>query len=113
LLFLPGNKLPDEKLFHIEHFDKIVHFILFLSLEWFLLFDGKVKKIIISVQLVTISTLLAIIFASFTEIIQHYFIADRIGSIYDLSADISGMVAGILLYRFFLDFINRFRYRRT
>jgi VanZ family protein len=110
LLFLPGNKFPKERFFYIKHFDKLVHLLLFASLEWFLLFDGHIKKLIESIRLVIFSTLLALIFGGLTELIQHYFIPDRTGSIYDLTADITGMLMGIILYRIFPGIINRLRY---
>jgi hypothetical protein len=108
LLFLPGSKLPKQNLFHIENLDKVVHAFLFLFLEWLLLWDGQVIKVAKSARLVILSTLFVTVFAVFTELIQHYLIQERTGSIFDFCADLTGLAVGIISYGALFRFINRF-----
>jgi VanZ family protein len=107
ILFLPGNKFPKQNLFQIEHLDKIIHAFLFLLLEWFLLYDGKVNMLQKRIRLVLISTSVAVAFGILTEVIQEYFIFERTGSLLDFFADLTGILIGIISYRLLARFINR------
>jgi VanZ family protein len=108
LLFIPGDKLPKQEIFQIHGLDKVIHFGLFLLLEWLLLYDSLVIKIIDKPIEVLRITLIALGFCVLTELIQRYLIPERMGDINDLLMDLIGLFAGILSYRVFYWIIYRF-----
>ncbi len=108
LLFIPGNKFPKQEIFHIPELDKVVHLILFLILEWLLLLDVSVNKIVDNLAYIIKINSLTIIFALLTELIQRYLILERSGNINDFCFDIIGLVIGIMTFEFFYRFIVRF-----
>jgi VanZ family protein len=108
LLFIPGSKLPKQEIFQIPGLDKIIHFGLFLILEWLLLFDSAIKKSNDNPIEVLKISLTAVGFAVLTELIQRYLISERMGDINDLDMDLIGMFVGVLSYPIFYRIINRF-----
>jgi VanZ family protein len=108
LLFIPGSKLPKQEIFQIPGLDKIIHFGLFLILEWLLLFDSAIKKANDNLIDVLKISLTAVVFAVLTELIQRYLISERIGDINDLCMDLIGLFVGVLSYPIFYRIISRF-----
>ncbi len=108
LLFIPGDKLPEQKIFDIPGFDKIIHFSLFLVFEWLLLYDASVKKVLDRLVEIAKINALTLSFAVSTELIQRYLVSERSGNIDDLLIDIIGLFAGVLSYNIFYRVITRF-----
>jgi VanZ family protein len=113
LLFLPGNRLPKEKIFQIPHIDKLIHAALFMILEFLLLLDTKIELPGKRLRMFLLINLSMVFFAGTTEVIQYLFIPQRTGSIFDLLADLSGMAVGIFLYGIYLQLINRFSHLKS
>mgnify|MGYP003754957301 CR=1 FL=1 len=97
LLFTPGDKFPDSKLFNIQHGDKIAHFILFLILEFLLLLDAKIKPADNFFRKYGFIAF-AFIYAIITEIVQSLLTISRDGDWFDLLADAAGAICGWLIY---------------
>ena len=106
LLTLPGSMLPQEKVFAIPNFDKLVHMGLFggFVLLWSLYFNKKIlnqrKLLVIFFRIFIISSL----YGATTEFIQKY-IPSRDFDIADILADVAGAaiaygIANIFLSRF-------------
>ena len=108
LLFIPGNRLPSRQFFNIPGLDKIIHLVLFLVLEWLILYERGIKIILYHLISVLKITFFALAFAIITELIQHYLILERKGSIDDLIMDIIGIFIGVLVYDTFYRLTNRF-----
>jgi VanZ family protein len=111
-LFTPGDKLTERKFFHIEHFDKILHFLIFGFLQFLILFDMHLSQVIISRRHIFASSLICIFYGIVTEIVQFLFVSEREGSIYDLLADIIGILLSILFFFLIRDFIDRWFHRK-
>ncbi len=91
LFLLPGSALPKDDMF-IPHFDKWVHFGFFTVLLFLFraLWEPSRKY--------STLLLLAFVYGFGIEVIQHYFIANRSFDLGDVLADMTGAVAGILLW---------------
>jgi VanZ family protein len=98
LLFTPGNKLPKMGLFHFEHADKIIHFFLFLVLEFFLLYDKKKYPFKNRSTNSFLMVIMAVAYGGFTEIIQSTIINERKGSWVDFIFDCCGIGSAYIAY---------------
>jgi VanZ like family len=103
LLCIPGNKIPGDGLFGIEHLDKIVHFFLF---GFQILFWGIrlwAKQTIRARWREKFFFLLVVIllFGVVMEFVQLYFIPNRSFDRWDIVADSLGALAAyaLLLYK--------------
>jgi hypothetical protein len=92
LLTLPGSMLPQEKIFSIPNFDKLVHMGLFggFVLLWSIYFSKKIlsqqKLLVIFFRIFIIAS----VYGTTTEFIQKYFIPSRDFDIADILADVVG-----------------------
>jgi len=93
LFFLPGSALPQGDLFDFPYFDKVVHFVFFavLVFSWRFYFDTDRK-------FTWLLFFLAFCYGMGVEVIQHYFIANRSFDLWDVLADMTGAVAGLLFW---------------
>lgn len=91
ICWLPQSAIVEPTWFNIPNLDKIVHFILFFVWAIFLYCDIKQKKI-------TIILLLGIFTACLTELLQPL-IALRACDWQDGAADISGLLAGLIIMK--------------
>lgn len=96
---LPGSDLPNTSFFSkIPYFDKIVHFgiyfvfILLLMAGFIRQFDGKLWKSIL------FSLTIALVCGALIEILQSQMHAGRTGDMYDMLANTSGAILGLLLF---------------
>jgi len=90
LVLLPSNSIKKPKII-IENLDKIVHFILFTILSFFVQLESKKEKYL------SLSVLIFIItFAISTEILQFVFTTTRKFELLDIFADISGIPFGYI-----------------
>ncbi|MFO7658478.1 MAG: VanZ family protein [Bacteroidales bacterium] len=82
-------------------FDKVVHAALFAVLSVLLISDiVKERKLsFVTKRIMVIVFTTGIIIAVSTELIQHFFIPGRTGSIFDFISDVVGLVAGYVFYR--------------
>jgi len=93
-----GGFIP-QKLVGIQT-DKLGHAFVFAVLVYFLML-GFIKQWRYSFllnKIRVVSFIIAIIYAIFIELIQHYFTVDRKAEYWDVVADIIGAVAGIALF---------------
>jgi VanZ family protein len=93
LFFLPGSALPKENWLDVIHFDKWVHigfFALLLFLWRFYFRPGKKYHVIILV--------LALIYGLGVEAVQHYLVENRSFDLFDVIADMTGAITGILFW---------------
>lgn len=100
---LPGSYIPKTGLNKIQHFDKLVHFGLFLVLG-FLLSYGFFSQPQLKMQIwyyAAISLFIGIFYGAITEIMQFLFFTLRHGNFYDFLANSFGTIFGILLFVIF------------
>jgi VanZ family protein len=94
LFFLPGSALPKTAPFGIPHFDKYVHFGFFavLLFLWRFYFSSATKQSYLLL-------LVAFCYGLGVEVVQHYVVANRSFDWGDVTADMAGAVAGILIWK--------------
>lgn len=97
-LYLPAEGLPKMSFFNIPYFDKIVHFGLFFI--FCLLLFKPLKKLKFNNLLIAPG--ISLLMAGFFEITQQIFTASRSSNIYDFLANITGILASLILYYFFI-----------
>lgn len=87
ICFLPGSNLPNAPFLN---FDKFVHFGIFaiLTILWYLPFWDKRSN-----SLNFLIALLLITYGGIIEIVQHQFVTGRTGDVFDLIANILGVLA--------------------
>ena len=91
--FTPGSGEPGGFLTWIPHFDKFLHFVLFLI--WTYAFLNWKSNASIKIWIIIIVT--GIDLAIVTELIQAYFIPFRKGDVLDVLADLLGIFSGFYL----------------
>ncbi len=96
-LFLPSKDLPVKQL-QIPHFDKIIHFGLFFVLG--LLLFRPFKKL--GSKYMVWAPLSAAVVSTILESVQHTISSTRNSNIYDLMANISGILFSILVFHFLI-----------
>jgi VanZ family protein len=106
-LFIPGDQIPAKKLFGIPGIDKVVHLLIFMFLEWLLLFDSGIIRISGNNQKILKVSMAAFGFAVLTELMQRYLISSRHGDIDDLIVDLIGIFIALLTYSVFYKIIGR------
>ncbi|TVQ04263.1 MAG: VanZ family protein [Balneolaceae bacterium] len=100
IIAIPGSSIPDSSLFQIPHFDKIIHSGIFFVLGLFSVY-GFIKQgdtNILKSYAYTSAVIFCVIYGGLTEVIQHFFIAERFGEIADFIANIIGSVAGVAVF---------------
>ena len=102
LTLIPGNYIPRVLTF-IDWLspDKIVHLVLFSTFS-LLYIEGFRRQAISSFlrkTAVMTSLLLGMIFAIFTEVMQKFVIPGRNGNLFDLLADMLGLLLGYAIWR--------------
>ena len=98
-ILLPGKDLPD---IHIGGYDKLIHMAMFAA--WVLAVRYDFRNPPLSYQIIFAVGLL---FSALTEVLQ-LLVEGRSFDVYDMVADALGVVAGLLLSRPLLKWINRF-----
>jgi len=98
---LPGNYIPKaDGFWELFSPDKIVHLSMFAPFAW-LLVRGFVQNGTNIKKGILFASLIGIVYALLTELMQFYIIPGRNGNIYDAIADILGVIIGLyLFYRF-------------
>jgi VanZ family protein len=96
---IPADELPETPLINIPYFDKLVHLGMYFFLAILLVNPLKTVKFPAFFFTVIFSVLLG----GGLELLQLYCTKNRTGDWYDLLADVLGTVAGLLIYRYFID----------
>ena len=116
IIFLLVVSVPssaDIPKIRIPHFDKIVHFGLFMILAF--LYAWGFKKQRTHIALIKFAfyfaVFIAIVIGIITELIQAYWIPTRNGDVYDLLADTFGVFFGILLFPYAYNLIEKFFFK--
>ena len=101
--FLPGSSSKRIRLF--IHADKLIHLLLFMIFSLLLIFDARRFFQTSSIQknIAIAVTLTGLAAGLFTELVQHFLIVDRSGTIGDLIADVGGILIGIGIYKIIID----------
>jgi len=97
LMVMPGNNLPEKSWLAFAHLDKLVHFLLFLILG-VLLLPGIYKRGLSSYSpqhAFKLAVVTGLSYAMLTEAIQWLFLSNREGSIWDVAADMAGLLTGL------------------
>lgn len=89
-VLVPGRDLPDV---HIGGYDKLIHMSMFLVWVLAACYDFGVK-----VRTRYLLFIAGVLFSVFTEIIQ-ILVEGRSFDLYDMAADIAGLVIGLLIAR--------------
>jgi VanZ family protein len=94
LFFLPGSALPQENWLDVIHFDKWVHVGLFAALMflWRSAFDWKLPGYTL-VLLIS-----ALVYGLLVEVIQGNWIPNRSFDLFDVVADMTGSILGLLFW---------------
>lgn len=93
-LFLPKSFPIQKPTISIPHFDKFIHYCIFLIMAIL----GHIWKIKKSHNPKNVYYF-GILFAIISEIIQHYFITGRNGSFFDFLADIAGLITAYFIVK--------------
>ena len=98
LSFIPADNSDKLNLSIIPHFDKIIHFFMYLFLSLALFIDiYKKKKKPTKINILLLSVII-LIFSGMIEIIQFLFIVSRSGSFADTAANLVGIIIASLFY---------------
>jgi|WetSurMetagenome_2_1015567.scaffolds.fasta_scaffold593733_2 VanZ family protein len=115
LCSIPGSSIPKVRWFNIPNLDKIVHFLLYFPLAFFLgaEFDLS-KKTILRITGPLIVMLIIALYGGLIEILQGKFFINRSADILDFLADVIGGLTGLtVFYLFFRPFFHRLSDRKT
>ena len=100
---LPGNSFPTiSKWMDVFQPDKLVHIGMFFPFAWFWQSYFLHKKNKRSTAIILVS-LFGIIYASLTEVLQHYVFIGRSANVPDAIADVIGVVLSILAFNYYLN----------
>lgn len=101
IISLPPAIIPKTPFLNIPHFDKLVHAFIF-AVFIVLLNYGLIRQSSFWTRkyLYTISLVIGVIYGAGTEWIQLHFIAGRTGEWWDFAANITGCLAGTLVFMY-------------
>ena len=102
LSLMPVKDISDTPIFSIPHFDKLVHFVMYMILSTLLLqgtslFRSRYKPVI----QILYTAGLVVIYGVIMEYIQLAFITSREGDLIDVLFNIAGCLCGIAFYRIY------------
>jgi cytochrome b561 len=98
---VPASKIPSISILQLKYADKIIHFVMYfyfaalISMGFYLQIGYNLKRNYF------ISFIIPFFFASATEIMQRFLISDRSGDLYDMLANLAGIIAGVFIARVF------------
>jgi VanZ family protein len=107
LCLLPAKDVKKIDILKFDNADKLVHFSMYFILSFLLLYDS------LSVRQIKPSKVISFFYLPFTitlvlggsiELIQYFFIDSRDGSIFDMLANLIGMLLGTLTFQLFLHY---------
>ena len=99
LLCIPGSAFPGGGLFHIPHFDKVVHVILFGGIVWWwvLYFDSRDLEVLTSLSKIVLLVVLSVALGITLEFVQLNFIPNRSFDPGDIYANAAGSLLAAIL----------------
>lgn len=105
-LSMPPSNLPEGVLSKLLHLDKVIHFVFFCVLGVLCSFGFFKQKQggFFQPRFVFLTIIIGLFYGIFTELLQHFFLTGRQGSISDVIADLFGTVFGVVLFRVVLIF---------
>lgn len=97
---MPSNDVPRFMLFRVEHFDKFVHFTLYLVLGVLLLFESRNLKENESLTLKTVVTVgsISVGYGIVIELTQLFFSTTRSAELLDVLANSLGVFISVIVY---------------
>jgi VanZ family protein len=109
---LPPGNIPKTPLLKIPHFDKWVHFFLFLIFGAFTAYGFFKQRLgsFMKRKYVPLTLLAGLIYGSITELLQYFFFFGRNANIADVITNLFGTIIGVLLFRLALSFKPNFFY---
>jgi len=99
-VLIPGQDLPDVD---IGAYDKLIHMAMFAAWAVAVRHDFSARMIRFPVIIVG-----GLLFCAMTELLQ-LLVEGRSFDVYDMAADVVGLIAGLLVSRPLLAFISRFK----
>jgi len=99
-VLIPGKDLPDV---NIGGYDKLIHIVMFVAWAVAVRYDSGARPLNFTVVLLTGAA-----FSALTELLQ-LVVEGRSFDIYDMAADMAGLVVGLVVAGPLLAFINRRR----
>ncbi len=94
---IPGNEIPHPSFFNIPQLDKIVHFSFYFILSFLFLYSSR-KPLYPTYYFIDI--LYCLVLGVLIEFIQHYYIPNREGDIFDVVANFLGSLFGLSIFLF-------------
>lgn len=100
LCSMPTSDVPSYKLFEIPHFDKFVHFTLYLVLGILLFWESRSNRISNGMKYIVILVVgaICICYGCFIELFQHLFAPWRSADGLDVVANIIGFIVSVIIY---------------
>ena len=99
---IPSNRFPSTSFIVIKHIDKYVHVLMFLVLN--ILSINAIKKAtalaVLNNKILFISFSYSMVYGLFIEFIQHLFIKGRNADLYDILADLIGVIIGMIFVKY-------------
>lgn len=111
-LFTPGDKIPKHKFFYFEEMDKVLHLLIFGFLQFLILLDMHLNRIIIDRKRIISTVIICIAYGILTEILQYFLVSKREGSVFDLFSDITGIMLSLGFFFLIKKLIDRLFPRR-
>lgn len=109
IISIPGGSIPKSSLLKIPHIDKVIHAVVFAVFTFLLSYGFLMqKKVLLGRYPYTFSFLIGVLYSIITEWIQLRFVIARSGELLDLLADMTGCLAGIVLFDYLKRFIPTF-----
>jgi len=104
-----GSNLNKVHFLNIKNLDKLIHFLMYLTLS-LTLYRALLKNISISRrEIILLNLVFVISYGLIMEVLQFYITTDRSADIYDGIANTIGTIFGIILYPFIVK-INLHKY---
>jgi VanZ family protein len=95
------DKIPT---FNIPHFDKIVHFLMFFGLMSVVILENR--RSINSNRRLLVLAIMPFSYGVLMEILQSAFTRTRTGDFFDACADLAGIIASMLLWKWIKPYIE-------
>lgn len=96
LSLTPGDSFDQVPLINIPHFDKIAHFVMYLTFMSVIIFENR--KIIKDTKQIVCIALIPFSYGIIMEIFQFLLTSTRMGSLYDILFNLAGVIFSMLIW---------------